>query len=102
MSGLDRVRPRTMDDDPRSALTAEPLDSEGKRALFSASSPAPARGAVTVECSSCGVESVLSAAQWVRAAVPSVHLPVVKRDYPSWMRCPACRKRTWVKPHFHV
>jgi hypothetical protein len=102
MSGLDRVRPRTLDDDLRAPLAGEPLDSEGKRALFSSSSPAPARGAVTVECSSCGTESVLTAAQWLRAAVPSVHLPLVKRQYPSWMRCPACRRRTWVKPHFTV
>jgi hypothetical protein len=102
MTGLDRVRPRTMDDDLRVTLGAEPLDAEGKRALFSSSSPAPARGAVTVECSSCGAESVLSAAQWLRAAVPSLHLPLLKRRYPSWMRCPACRRRTWVKPHLFV
>jgi hypothetical protein len=30
-------------------------------------------------------------------ALPSVHLPMIRRDHPSWMRCPACGKRTWVK-----
>ncbi len=35
--------------------------------------------------------------QAVLAAVPSLHLPIVRKSYPSWMRCPACRKRTWVR-----
>jgi hypothetical protein len=30
-------------------------------------------------------------------ALPSVHLPLVRRGHPSWMRCPACARRTWVR-----
>ena len=35
--------------------------------------------------------------QLVSLALPSVHLPFVRRGHPSWMRCPACSRRTWVK-----
>lgn len=112
-SRFDRVRPRT----PRAAgpaVTAAdtPPDSEGKRALFSsgAEHSTPAGGSVSVECSSCGQTTVLSPAQAVRAAFPSLHLGVAvgrrgaahgvrltRRPYPSWMRCPACGRRTWVR-----
>ncbi|HEX2051633.1 MAG TPA: hypothetical protein VHJ34_13525 [Actinomycetota bacterium] len=26
------------------------------------------------------------------------HLPLL-RDYPSWFRCPACGRRTWMRVH---
>ncbi len=35
--------------------------------------------------------------QLLMLALPSLHLPFVRRGYPSWMRCPACDRRTWVK-----
>ena len=98
---LDRVRPRRLDDSLLAASVPDsPPDAEGKRALFSASGAAsspPAFGSVTVECSACGERTVLAAGQALRAAVPSVHLPLLRRDYPSWMRCPACGLRTWVR-----
>jgi uncharacterized protein with PIN domain len=79
---------------------ATPVDSDGKRALFSAgpvSEPAgTAFGAVTVECSSCGTESVMTPRQLLRASLPSLHLPFVKKDHPSYVRCPACRTHAWV------
>jgi hypothetical protein len=104
VTGLDRVRPRTP-----AAEAAHPhevneiRDVDGKRALFSTTVPsAPSGfGAVTVECSSCGATSALSARQAVRFAVPSVHLPFIRRDHPSWLRCPACNRFTWSRVSLH-
>jgi uncharacterized protein with PIN domain len=76
------------------------MDPEGKRALFSPDAPpdrAPLFGTVTVACSACEEVTVLTARQAVLIALPSLHLPLVKRNYPSWMRCPACGRRTWVR-----
>ena len=98
MSGFDRLKPRT----PESVGPTEveqQHDTAGKRALFSAATAdsQPAAGSIVIECSACSERSVLTPTQAVRAALPSVHLPFIKRDYPSWMRCPACKKRTWVR-----
>jgi hypothetical protein len=87
--------------DPLPTVNEAPYDRDGKRALFSApvSLPReqrPAPGAVVVDCGSCGESSVLTPAAALALAVPSVHLPFLKRDHGSWMRCPACRRRTWV------
>jgi uncharacterized protein with PIN domain len=101
---FDRLRPRSEAEQElrEQARPAGTVDAEGKRALFSQTASAPAFGAVTVECSSCGAETVMTAAQWVRSALPSLHLPGLRKRYPSWMRCPACGTRTWVKAHFRV
>ncbi len=97
MSSFDRVRPRT----PTAAGEAPQVgdhDREGKRALFSAGAPpTSAFGSVGVECSSCRQTSVLSMSQAARAALPSVHLPVLRRRYPSWVRCPVCKRHTWAR-----
>jgi hypothetical protein len=76
-----------------------PPDLEGRRALFSAGGELPeeaATGSVTIACGSCGEETVLSPSAALRHALPSVHLPFLKPGHGSWMRCPACRKHTWV------
>ena len=96
--GLDRVRPRN----PQAAPTApatEIRDADGKRALFSVaeSEPAPAFGSVMIECGACHERSVLSPIQGARALLPSLHLPFVRKDHPSWMRCPACGTFTWTR-----
>jgi hypothetical protein len=79
------------------AASTPPADPQGRRALYSAATQAPALGAVTVDCSTCGEASVVTPRGLVRLAVPSVHLPLVRRGHPSWMRCPACGRRTWVR-----
>jgi hypothetical protein len=96
--GLDRVRPRNPQASPTAPAT-EIRDADGKRALFSVaeSEPAPAFGSVTIECSSCHERSVLSPAQGIRAALPSLHLPILRRDHPSWLKCPACGRFSWVR-----
>lgn len=69
----------------------------GRRALYSDAQQPPAFGAVTITCSSCGEQSVATPLGLVTLALPSVHLPLLRRGHPSWMRCPACGRRTWVR-----
>ena len=102
-AGTDFSRlPSVHEEAPTPTLSENPPDLEGKRALFSAPTDAPtvqrsaAPGAVIVDCGDCGERSVLTPAQALLFAVPSVHLPYVRKDHGSWMRCPACRRRTWV------
>jgi len=87
------------DDTPR--VTDVTADLQGRRALFSGegtppTSAAASTGAVVVDCGDCGERTVLTAGAALQHVVPSVHLPFIKRDHGSWMRCPACRRRTWV------
>lgn len=101
--GTDFSRLRSVQESaPAPTVHESQPDLEGKRALFSAPlSPSEeqrpaAPGAVVVHCGSCGTSSVLTPAQALALAVPSIHLPYLKRGHGSWMRCPACRRRTWV------
>jgi hypothetical protein len=95
---FDRLRPRrsAVDDYPGS------IDNEGKRALFSTSTPKPAFGSVTVDCSSCSASSVLSPTQAGRLLLTTVHAPGLRRSHVSWVRCPACGKRTWSRLKLRV
>jgi hypothetical protein len=108
--GFDRVRPRS----PRSVGQPKAVghDAEGKRALFSsaAETASPGIGSALVECSRCDQRTVLGLAQALRAALPSLHvgfrighgedvrsIGFRKRDYPTYMRCPACGRPSWVR-----
>ena len=110
MTSFDRVRPRS-GPSAASPLSAA-VDAEGKRALFSSSVDAalPGIGSALVECSRCGERTVLSPMRALRASIPSLHLAlrvghgddvhtigVGDRDYPSYMRCPACNRPSWVR-----
>lgn len=83
-----------------------PQDHEGRRALFSAGDVLPdeasTTGSVVVGCGGCGEETVVSPGAALRLAVPSLHLPYLKRGHGSWMRCPACRRHTWVSVQIHL
>ena len=92
-AGFDRLRPRS----PEASPSSRPSDPEGRRALYSVADQMPSLGAVTIECSSCERTSVVTPRRLVGLAAPSLHLPLIKRDHPSWMRCPACGTRTWVR-----
>jgi len=96
--GFDRLRRRAADrsDEPLELPDTVP-DQEGKRLLFSAADQPAAYGSFTIDCSDCSVRSVVSAAQVLRLALPSLHLPGLRRDHWSYMRCPACRRRAWVR-----
>jgi hypothetical protein len=80
------------------AAALDERDPLGRMALFSSPEPEPpATGALLVECSSCLKETPVSPLDLIRAALPfSVHLPFVRR-YHSYVRCPACGRRTWVR-----
>jgi hypothetical protein len=108
-SDFDRVRPRS----PR-PVSSSPVaghDAEGKRALFSSTvETVPGMGSALVECSRCDERTVLGLAQAMRAALPSLHLgfrighgddirtfTLLKHDYPTYMRCPACGRPSWVR-----
>ncbi len=97
--GTDTIRP---DPDRRHARPS------GKRALFSAASPAgeqegsedavtgalPSRGIVVVACSSCGSVTRIGILDLLWLQLPfGAWLP--RRVFDRWMTCPACRRRTW-------
>jgi hypothetical protein len=78
----------------------------GKRALFSATTPAgeeervgsadprSARGMFTVACSSCGSVTRVRAIELLVLHVPiAAWLP--RRTFDRWMTCPSCRRRCW-------
>ncbi|HEV2890984.1 MAG TPA: hypothetical protein VGX28_11475 [Frankiaceae bacterium] len=96
-SRFDRVRPRSPE--PVELPDAAPVDADGKRALFSAAAPSDespaAFGAVTVACSSCGAETVMTPRRLLRASLPSLHVPFLKKEHGSFLRCPACRSFAW-------
>lgn len=96
MSSFDRIRPRDPDDPPTPAATVAG-EADGRRALFSTEQSVPALGSVVIECSSCGASSVLGVRAALKAALPSLHLPLLKKGHSSWMRCPSCGQHTWVK-----
>jgi hypothetical protein len=93
-SGFDRLRPRGGTTSGPAPLRVDP---QGRQSLYSGSGQPPAPGAVTISCSSCGEDSVVTPRRLLLLALPSLHLPLVRRGHPSWMRCPACHRRTWVK-----
>jgi hypothetical protein len=95
-TGFDRLRQRSGSSTTTGAAPLR-LDPQGRQALYSVTEQPPAPGAVTVECSTCNEVSLVTPRQLVTLALPSVHLPMMRRDHPSWMRCPACARRTWVK-----
>jgi hypothetical protein len=104
-SRLPRVTDRAV---PVPSSTSVP-DQQGRRALFSPTTPdavgeppAGVRGAVVVDCGSCGERTVLSPTAALSHAIPSLHLPYLRPGHGSWMRCPACRQRTWVGLHLQV
>jgi uncharacterized protein with PIN domain len=99
---FSRIHPSPASTGPQGVA---PHDSEGRRALFSAGEELPeeaSAGLVTISCGHCGEESALTPKQALRLSVPSLHLPYLKRGHGSWMRCPACRRHTWVSVQIHL
>ena len=98
-AGFDRLRRRDAQARRGGATVSgvRPADPLGRRALYSDAQQQPTPGAVSIACSSCGETSLATPRSLVGLALPSVHLPVLRRRHPSWMRCPACGRRTWVR-----
>lgn len=80
--------------------TREP-DPMGKIALFSGAAPRPGPfGTLAIECSSCKRESPIRFRDIPRLVMPiSVTLP---RRYHTFMKCPGCGRRTWVRAHWRM
>lgn len=96
-SAFDRIRPRAAGSGEPEVLSGDmPTDRDGRQALWSDVVEPPSFGSVTVTCSTCDQTSVLGLSAAARAALPSFHLPIGRR-FGSWMRCPACERRTWVR-----
>lgn len=69
-----------------------------KHALYTKSEKRP--HTCTIECSSCREETRVNYIELAALLFPvHFHLPFV-RYHQSWLRCPACGKRTWVRLHF--
>jgi hypothetical protein len=94
--GFDRLRRRAPGPGAGPVLSG-PADPMGRRALYSVAEQPAALGAVTVACSACGETAVVTPRALVALAIPSLHLPLLRRGHSSWMRCPSCRRRTWVR-----
>ena len=77
-------------------------DPMGRMALFSSQDRSNVTGTLLVDCSACRRETPVAPMQLVRSAFPfSVHLPLL-RKYHSFMRCPSCGRRTWVRVRWQV
>ncbi len=69
---------------------------EGKHALYS-TGPRQT-GTVIVECGTCGVRTRSTLLDLgVRLASVSFWLPVPRRRFTHWMRCPGCHSHTWCR-----
>lgn len=76
----------------------EASDRPGKHVLYSASERKSF--SCTVECSSCREETRVNYVELAALLFPlHLHLPGLSY-YFSWMKCPACGRRTWVRLHF--
>lgn len=54
----------------------------------------------TIECSSCREETRVSFLELAALLFPvHFHVPLMRYHH-SWMRCPSCGQRTWVRIHF--
>jgi hypothetical protein len=91
--GFERLDAHRDPGDPRGPAG----DVDGKRVLFSQAEQPPTFGSVTIDCSACGERTVVSVLRAARLAVPSVHLPLVRPAPWSYLRCPACRRMSWVR-----
>ena len=69
-----------------------------KHTLYTKSERRP--NTCTVECSACREETRVNYIELAALLFPvHFHLPFI-RYHQSWLRCPSCGKRTWVRLHF--
>ncbi len=74
------------------------IDPMGTRALYTQPKvEPPALGSVTIACSGCDEESIVGISRAARLLFGSVSLPLIRGDYPTLLRCPACHHRSWVR-----
>jgi hypothetical protein len=104
-----RLDPRALADESRSRhpsrasrLIPKERDPMGRMALYSIEQKPRATGTLIVECSSCRREKPVTVIELMLAALPfSIHLPVIRRFH-SYMRCPSCGRRTWLRVRWEL
>lgn len=70
----------------------------GKHSLYTKPERKPMT--CTIECSGCREETRVSYVELAALLFPlHFHVPLLRYHH-SWMRCPACGRRTWVRVHF--
>lgn len=70
------------------------MDPEGKVALFSGQPRGSGR--FQIECSSCQSHTRSGARTLARLAFP-VNFTVPFKYHHTWLKCPSCGQRTWVR-----
>lgn len=96
---FDRIKPpeqRLLERLDGDRLDAPGTDRDGRAALFT-----DRRGGwgmrVTAHCSRCGATSPIDAGTALRSALP-LFLVAPWRDHPVFAVCPACTRRSWLRP----
>lgn len=100
--GLDRIKApeqRLRERPEGTRFDTDDTDPEGRAALYShgAERFGGSRGTATVHCSRCGETSPLDAGTALRSALP-LFLVAPWRDHPVFAVCPACGRRSWLRP----
>jgi hypothetical protein len=80
---------------------ATPADEpDPDRATVAGDDPVPARGLLSVACSTCGSVSRVGVVEFLVLQLPfGAWLP--RRTFDRWMTCPSCRRRTWTSVTLH-
>lgn len=92
---LDRIKAPERRVHQRAQGDAPDTDQQGRAALFTDRQRREAL--ITVHCSRCEVTSPVAAGTALRSALP-LFLLAPWRDHPVFAVCPACRRRSWLRP----
>lgn len=99
--GLDRIKAperRLLERTEGPRFDSGQADPQGRGALYTGGAKRSKSDAVvTVHCSRCEVASRLDAMTAVRSALP-LFLVAPWKDHPVFAVCPACRRRSWLRP----
>ncbi len=97
-SSFDRVRRRNLEERDSLIENGEVRvpDREGKRALFSAAPEPPTFGSVAITCTKCEGRTVVSWSGALKLAFPSIPAIAPGSGVRMWLKCPACKQRSWV------
>jgi hypothetical protein len=83
---------------PTAESTFAPPPPEGRGAthLFSRTTPKP--GTLVVDCSACGRRTRINYREFVALHLPVwLWVPSPVRTHRHWLRCPACRRWSWLR-----
>jgi hypothetical protein len=73
-------------------------DGPGRGATHLFSQPGPRSGTLLVDCSACGRRTRVTYAEFALMHLPMwLWVPLLTRSHRHWLRCPACRRFTWLR-----